>query len=311
MTFAVVGAGRLGTSLALALRNAGADLVGYTCRTSAGVSRAAAVLGIHGSADIPALVRVHAPAVDLYVLSVPDTALEGVARELAEALGAARSQMDRDPRIAVMHTSGATSTAVLATCADQGCLTLSFHPLQTFSDPAIGADRMAGATVAVTPGPGDDLEEAWRLGERIAGAIGVAAFRLGEEHRVLYHTAATMASNYLVTLAHVAENLLCAAGFPREAALPALLPLMGGALGNLTTQGSVAALTGPLSRGDTGTVAAHLSAIARDFPTRSMLYRELGLATLDIVRDRHEIAPETIDRLAHQLTSDPATRRQP
>ena len=71
------------------------------------------------------------------------------------------------------------------------------------------------------------------------------------------------------------------------------------------------ALTGPLSRGDTETVAAHLSALARDFPTVSMLYRELGLATLDIVRDRHEIAPETIDQLAHQLTPDPARRRQP
>jgi predicted short-subunit dehydrogenase-like oxidoreductase (DUF2520 family) len=258
-----------------------------------------------------ALVRAYAPRVNLYVLSVPDAALEGVARDLAEALGGARSSSDRDPRIAVMHTSGATSTAVLAACADWGCLTLSFHPLQTFSDPATGVDRLPGTTVAVTPGPGDDPEEAWRLAERIARALGVTAFRLGEEHRVLYHTAATMASNYLVTLANVAENLLCAAGFPREAALPGLLPLMRGAVDNLTNQGSVAALTGPLSRGDTETVAAHLSALARDFPTVSMLYRELGLATLDIVRDRHEIAPETIDQLAHQLTPDPARRRQP
>lgn len=205
-----------------------------------------------------------------------------------------------------MHTSGATSTAVLAACAARGCLTLSFHPLQTFGDPATGAERLAGATVAVTAGQGDDLEEASRLGERIARAIGASPFRLSEEHRVLYHTAATMASNYLVTLAHVAENLLCAAGFPREAALPALLPLMRGAVDNLTTQGSVAALTGPLSRGDAETVAAHLSVLAHDFPTTSMLYRDLGLATLDIVRDRHEIALETIEWLAHQLTSHPA-----
>jgi predicted short-subunit dehydrogenase-like oxidoreductase (DUF2520 family) len=261
--------------------------------------------------DVPALVQAHTPAVDLYVLSVPDAALAGVARELAAALSAARSPADRDPRIAVIHTSGATSTAVLAACADRGCLTLSFHPLQTFSDPATGVDRVQGATVAVTPGSGNDSEEAWRLGERMAKAVGAVAFRLGEEHRVLYHTAATMASNYLVTLAHVAENLLYAAGLPREVALPALLPLMRGAVDNLADRGSVAALTGPLSRGDAETVAGHLSALARSFPTISMLYRELGLATLDIVRDRHEVAPEAIDRLAHQLTSDPATRRQP
>lgn len=311
LTFAVVGAGRLGTSLALALRNAGADLAGYTCRTPAGASRAADFLGIPGFADMTALVRTHAAAVDLYVLSVPDAALGGVARELAGALGEAQSPADRDPRIAVMHTAGATSTAVLAACADRGCLTLSFHPLQTFSDPATSVDRLRGATVAVTPGPGDDPEGAWRLGERIARAIGAVAFRLREEHRVLYHAGATMASNYLVTLAHVAEGLLRAAGFPREAALSALLPLMRGAVENLENQGSVAALTGPLSRGDAETVAAHLSALTRDFPATSMLYRELGLATLDIVRDRHEIVPETIDRLTHQLSSDPARRRQP
>ena len=311
LTFAVVGAGRLGTSLALALRNAGADLAGYTCRTAEGAARAAGFLGIPGSIDIPALVRASASTVGIYVLSVPDAALKGAAHELAEALRTTQSPADHDARIAVLHTSGATSTSVLTACADQGCLTFSFHPLQTFSDPATGVDRLQGATVAVTPGPGGDPEEAWRLGERMARAVGAVAFRLGEEHRVLYHAAATMASNYLVTLANVSENLLCAVGFPREAALPALLPLMRGAVDNLERQGSVAALTGPLSRGDTETVASHLSALARYCPATSMLYQELGLATLDIVRDRHEIMEETIAQLARQLAPDPVTRRVP
>ena len=310
LTFAVVGAGRLGTSLALALRDAGADLAGYTCRTSAGASRAADLFGIPGFTDTPALVRACSPVVDLYVLSVPDAALEDVAHGLAEALAAVGSPADRRPRTAVMHTSGATSTTVLAACADRGCLTLSFHPLQTFGDPATSPERLAGSTIAVTAGPGDDPEGALRLGERIAWAVGASPFRLSEEHRVLYHAAATMASNYLVTLAHVAEDLLCTSGFSRETALPALLPLMRGAVENLNEQGSVAALTGPLSRGDVATVVAHLSALSRDSPTIGGLYRELGLATLDIVRDRHEIAPETIDQLAHQLASHPPRRRQ-
>jgi len=299
-----VGAGRLGTSLALTLRRAGADLAGYTCRTPAGAARAAGFLGNTGFTDIPALVRACASTVNLYVLSVPDTVLEGAAHELAEALSATRSPSRREPRIAVMHTSGATSTSVLAPCADQGCRTLSFHPLQTFSDPSTGVDRFRGAACAVTPGPGEDPEEAWRLGERIARAVGGVAFRLSEEHRVIYHAAATMASNYVVTLAHVAEDLLCAAGFPPEQALPALLPLVRGAVDNLDRQGPVAALTGPLSRGDAGTVASHLSALGS--PVASTLYRELGLATLDIVRIRNEISRETIARLTRQLTSVPA-----
>lgn len=300
LTFALVGAGRLGVSLAQALRVAGGRLVGFTCRTSAGVAGAADLLAISGSTDISAFVRAHAPAVDLFILCVPDSALRHVAAELAAALP------ERARGIAVMHTSGATSTTVLRPCADRGCYTLSFHPLQTFSDPALGADRFPGITVAITPGPGPDETAARRLGERLARAIGALPVRLNEEHRVLYHAAATMASNYLVTLSHVAEDLLCRAGFPGDAALPALLPLIRGAVDNLDRQGSVAALTGPLSRGDSATVTAHLDALAYESPAVSTLYRDLGLATLDIVRARSELSPESIDRLTHALTAIPA-----
>lgn len=274
--------------------------MGFTCRTSAGAARAADLLGISGSTDIPAFVRRHASAVDLYILCVPDAALAEVAVELATALPSS------DRRVAVVHTSGATSTAVLQVCADRGCSTLSFHPLQTFSDPALGADRLRGTTIAITPGPGTDETAAWRLGERVARAIGALPVRVTEEHRVLYHAAATMASNYLVTLCHVAEDLLCRAGFPRDAALPALLPLVRGAVDNLDRRGSVAALTGPLSRGDTVTVTAHLAALADEAPAMRTLYRDLGLSTLDIVRTRHELTPETIDRLTNMLTAIPA-----
>lgn len=274
--------------------------MGFTCRTSAGVARAANLLGICGSTDVPSFVRTNASVVDLYILCVPDAALADVAVELATSLPSS------DRRVTVMHTSGATSTTVLQACADRGCRTLSFHPLQTFSDPALGADRLRGITVAITPGPRPDETAAWRLGERIARAIGALPVRVTEEHRLLYHAAATMASNYLVTLCHVAEDLLCRAGFPRDAALPTLLPLIRGAVDNLDRQGSVAALTGPLSRGDTMTVTAHLAALADEAPAMSTLYRDLGLATLDIVRTRHELTPDTIDRLTYILTAIPA-----
>ncbi len=245
----------------------------------------------------------------LYLVCVPDDAIEHVADTLAEALADGTSPAARTIGaswpLAVAHTSGATSTAALAACGRAGALTLAVHPLQTFSDPASGPRRLEGTAMAVTPGLPETAGEAWLLGERIAHAVGARPFLLQEEDRVLYHAAATIASNYLVTVAHVAEDLFTQAGFPPGEALPALLPLMRGALDNLAQQGSVAALTGPLSRGDVATVSAHISELADRAPAHLPMYRRLGEATLEIVRLRATVAPATVAALAALLADTP------
>lgn len=296
MRFALVGAGRLGASLALALQEAGAVLTGFVCTTDAGRHRAETVLNARPAASLGDLVAARPTH---YILAVPDGALPGVAAELAAALPARPTSPTRPP--VVLHTSGATSVAVLTACGERGALTLAFHPLQTFSDPVTGSKRFAGSAVAVTPPPGSPGLQSVEEGFAIARGLGAHPFLLPDDRRAVYHAAATMASNYLVTLERCAEDLFVLAGMPRAKALSLFLPLAQAALDNVRTQGGVAALTGPLSRGDETTVSAHLQALEAFAPHLLPLYRQMGMQTLDLVSARGQVHPEVITRLAHLL----------
>jgi predicted short-subunit dehydrogenase-like oxidoreductase (DUF2520 family) len=310
LRFAIIGAGRLGGSLALALRAAGAVLTGYTAHSPEGRARADAWLGGVATVHLDDLV---ARAPDLYVVSVPDRALDEVAAELGAALAAAGTRQapaspTATPGVApvVAHTSGATSVRVLDPCLRAGAATLVFHPLQTFTDPSTGCDRFAGTAVAITGGSSETGSPAVVLGFAVAVMLGAKPFLLPDDKRSLYHAAASVACNYFVTLEHHAESLFVEAGLPPANALSVFLPLVRATLDNMATQGTVKALTGPLSRGDVKTVAAHLTALASDAPHLLSLYRTLGLATLDIVRARQEVDPALVDRLTLLLGQDDA-----
>ena len=324
-------------SFALALRSAGATVVGHTCRTPGGRSAAEAVLGTPSSPSIPAVVAAaFAPdravrsgsqppdELIVFLLTVPDRELPTVASALAEAVSrhtgaasswAGSSRADSSspaPSWAAVHTSGATSVTVLSPCAATGALTLSLHPLQTFSDPLRGAAALRGAAMAVTPGPDPDrAAEARSVGEQLARSVGGRPFLLDEDHRSLYHAAATVASNYLVTLEHVAEHLFQLAGIPEEEALPALLPLVRGAVDNIEAQGTVRSLTGPLSRGDLETLAAHVSALLAKAPESVDLYRVLGTATLGVVRRRGELPDAVIHSMEKIMSGIAESETQP
>jgi predicted short-subunit dehydrogenase-like oxidoreductase (DUF2520 family) len=191
---------------------------------------------------------------DLLLIATGDAAIEGVCRELAAQL---------PDNAGVIHFSGATSVHVLdAAPGPKACV----HPLQTVSNDR-GPDQLEGAFAAVT---GDH-----QLGDRLARDLGMTPFPLADEAKPLYHAASAFASNYLVTLTHVAAGLLERAGLEHDLALQALRPLQERTL-------EVAGLqpTGPIARGDADTVAAHLAAVG---PELAPLYRALGRATLPLV----------------------------
>ena len=322
MRFALIGAGRLGASLALALREAEAELTGFVCATDAGRARAEGVLRMRPALGLEELVATRPTH---YILTVPDGVLANVAARLAcllppaSAPGTARATdtdgasaghraMSADgaanrgaDRPFVIHTSGATSVSVLAGCEQKGAATLAFHPLQTFSEPVGGSKRFAGSAVAVTPSPEAADLQSRDEGFAIAHALEARPFLLPDDLRALYHAAATVASNYLVALEHCADTLFVLSGMPREESLSLFLPLARAALDNVSAQGPVAALTGPLSRGDESTISAHLTALEIHAPHLLPLYRQLGLQTLDLVRTRGEVHPDVITRLARLL----------
>ena len=313
LRFVVIGAGRLGASLALALRAKGASLLGFTAHSAAGRARAENWLGGRAFAHTPDVVSL---TPELYLVAVPDQALPEVAAELG-ALLAAQLKPDAPPspvptpadvplgagRPVVAHTSGATSVSVLEPCERAGASTLVFHPLQAFSDPANGCERFAGAAIAITPSELGQGTRAASLGFTLAGMLGALPFLLADNRRQLYHAAATFACNYLVTLQYHAERLFVKSGLPAEDALSLFLPLVEATLDNVQAQGPVKALTGPLSRGDSKTIAAHLAALATDAPHLLPAYRALGVATLDLVRSRGDIDVTVLAELAALLGS--------
>jgi predicted short-subunit dehydrogenase-like oxidoreductase (DUF2520 family) len=189
-------------------------------------------------------------APELVLLCVPDSAIASVAREVP--LG---------PWIA--HVSGATPLASLAPHVRR----FSVHPLQTFTR-SRGAEQLDGAWAAVTGETGEALVAARWLAE----TLGLRPFELADDRRTLYHAGAVFASNYVVALEHAAAALFESAGAPREA----LVPLMTRTIENGFE------LTGPISRGDWGTVEAHRSAIRAVRPELEHLYETLAGATVTL-----------------------------
>jgi predicted short-subunit dehydrogenase-like oxidoreductase (DUF2520 family) len=184
---------------------------------------------------------------DLILLCVPD-----------RAIAAAAAAVSAGPWMA--HVSGATPLAALTPHTRR----FSVHPLQTFTR-ARGAEQIDGAWAAVT---GED-DDARRRGRWLAETLGLTPFDLADDQRALYHAGASMASNFLVTLHRAATRALAGAGAPPAA----LEPLMRRTIDNGFD------LTGPIQRGDTATVEAHLAALTAALPDLLPLYRALAAAT--------------------------------
>lgn len=259
-----MGAGRVGTALAVLLQRAGHDITAVAGREATGARAAEYLPGVPVLAE-----REASLAGELVLLAVPDDAVEPTAIRLAEA-AALR------PGAWVAHVSGALGLDVLATALAAGARRVAIHPLQTVPDVGSALERIPGSAMAVTA----DDEEGAALGERLALDVGARPFRLADERRPLYHAAAVFASNYLVTIAGVAEDLLREAGVPDPAGV--LLPLAGASLENVGRMGPAGALTGPAVRGDAGTVARNLQALRAAAPRAVPGYVELCRLALDL-----------------------------
>jgi predicted short-subunit dehydrogenase-like oxidoreductase (DUF2520 family) len=285
----IVGAGRAGGALARALATVGWPVVAVASRTPASAARLAAALT--GASAVAGPQEV-ADRADLVFLTVPDAAIGPVAASVAWR-----------PSQAVVHTSGVDSLAPLAPARQAGALAGSLHPLQTFA-PSPAADPLApfaGITCALE----GDAALLPRL-EAVVAALGARPLRLPAEAKPLYHAAAVVASNYLVTLLHLAAELWDAFGVDERTAISALLPLVQGAVDNVAAHGPRRALTGPIARGDVATVEKHLSAIARARPEALAPYRALALATLALARSAGSLSPEAAAALGASLAADSA-----
>jgi predicted short-subunit dehydrogenase-like oxidoreductase (DUF2520 family) len=257
---AVVGPGRVGGALALALAQAGDRVVAYVPRPDAG-GRSAAFEALVPDAAPSALDRLPSHAVDLVVVATPDDALAGVGRAAALADAVAPGQR-------WVHTAGGAGPEVLGPVAAAGGRVAACHPAMTFPDAAEGARRLPGTPWAVTAAP-EDLGWAAALVADLGGRpVPVAA-----RDRRLYHAGLALASNATTGVVALARDLLRGAGVEDPAAF--LIPLVVASAEGGARRG-VDALTGPVRRGDARTVRGHLEELARSYPEALPAYRALA-----------------------------------
>jgi predicted short-subunit dehydrogenase-like oxidoreductase (DUF2520 family) len=202
------------------------------------------------------------------LIAVSDSAIESVASALDMQSGV------------VLHTCGncgPEALRALGVAVFRGAI----HPLQTISDPGTGAAALHGAAFAIS---GDAPAVAWA--EQIARAANGRILRISDERRPLYHAAAVMASNYITALLSAAQTLLIAADVNPDDALAALGPIARGSLDNVLRQGPMAALTGPIERGDVPTISSHLAALKEIPGPIPLLYCAAGLQALELAREK-------------------------
>jgi predicted short-subunit dehydrogenase-like oxidoreductase (DUF2520 family) len=290
LTVGVVGAGRVGAVLSAALRAAGHDVVAAAGESDASRGRIEALLPGVPRRKPTAVAR----ASDLLLLAVPDDMLRNVATMLAESGAIHPGQL-------VVHTSGRHGLAVLEPARAVGARVAAMHPAMTFTGTAVDLDRLPGTVFGLTA----DAAERDAANALVAD-LGGTPMWVPEEMRTLYHAGLAHGANHLVTLVTEAMEILSAAG----AADPAgtLRPLLTAALDNALVQGD-AALTGPIVRGDLGTVRAHLEDITANAPHTLRSYVALARATLNRAVTDGRIVPIRAARIRELL--DAAESRKP
>ena len=258
----ILGAGRAGRGLARAFRVSGVEVVGlHGRRADTGEDTVTA-------GPFPAT----ALRASVILVAVRDAQLEGALGEIAAA--------PFDRQAVVLHASGSADPRGLTSLREQGHPCGTFHPLVPIADPARAAELFNDAWVGVD---GDGAAVA--TADRLASKLGAHTLRIPEGEKARYHAAAVLASNFPTVLATLAALLLADAGVPPHDSWNAVRALMRGAVLNLDTDTPLAALTGPVVRGDAETVRRHLDALA-GAPELRRVYVELSRAAVEIARAR-------------------------
>ena len=280
-SIALIGAGRLGQSLALALAAAGQPPLAVASRSAQHAqSLAARVPGCRAVTLDEAV-----SAADLILLTVPDDAIESVAASLPWRAGQS-----------VVHCSGATELSALDAAATRGAQVGGFHPLQIFSDPERAADLIAGSSVVIEAEP--PLRQCLL---DLAELLRMKPMTLPPGARAAYHGAANFAASFLLSMLDEAVQVWSRIGLPPEQSLQALLPLARGTLESAAAKGLPGALSGALSRGDVGVVQRHLQALDALGGEHGGFYRELSLRQLSLAKASERLDNETLMRLKDVL----------
>ncbi len=265
-----IGAGTVGTALAVLLSSQGYRVAAVSSRSAASAEMLANLVE-----DCPAIGdnQAVADAAEFVFITTPDDAIAGAASRVKWHAGQS-----------VVHCSAADSTDILEPARKAGAQVGVFHPLQSYASVKQAIDNTPGSTFAL-----EAEEPLLTTLKQMAMSLEGRWIELKADDKTAYHISAVMACNYLVTLAKLATDLWQGFSVPQEQAIQALLPLLRGTLSNLETMGIPQCLTGPIARGDTGTIRKHVKMLEKSAPSMLAAYRELGLQTIPIALAKGKI----------------------
>ncbi|MFA5368168.1 MAG: DUF2520 domain-containing protein [Dehalococcoidia bacterium] len=273
-----IGTGTAGTALAVSLHTAGYSIVAASDVNLSSTQRFATMVPdcrtCQNNQDV-------VDSADLIFITTPDDIIAPIAASLKWHSGQS-----------VVHCSGAASLDILAPAREDGAITGAMHPLQTFAGVSQAIENIPGSTFAI-----EAVEPLFTTLRDMAVAMGGTCIKLNPGDKVLYHAAAVLSCNYLVTLVKLATELYKSFGIEPQQATQALMPLLQGTLNNIGSVGIPDCLTGPIARGDTGTIRKHIDAMEQSTPQALDAYLEMGLQTIPIALEKGKIDNKTADIL--------------
>jgi len=279
-----IGAGTVGTALATRLSQKGARIIAASSRSLTSAERLASSLPHCHACSSPQEV---ADVAELIFITTPDDAIAQVANEV-----------HWHPGKSVVHCSGAHSLDILKPANQAGTNVGSFHPLQTFADINQAVENLPGSTFAI-----EAEEPLLSTLKELTSLLDGNWIELKPGDKVVYHAAAVFACNYMVTLVELATDLWQTFGVPQKEATKALIPLLRGTVNNINNIGLPDCLTGPISRGDLGTISKHLTALEDKNPSLLAAYKQLGLHTIPIALGKGKINEHKAEELKTLFTN--------
>jgi predicted short-subunit dehydrogenase-like oxidoreductase (DUF2520 family) len=273
-----IGAGTTGTALAVRLSQKGYPVLAVSSRSLVPAQRLAELAAnckVYESAQEVANVS------ELVFITTPDDTIAKIAGETQWHAGQG-----------VVHCSGAHSVDILEPARQLGANVGSFHPLQTFAGVNQAIDNLPGSAFAL-----EAEEPLLSTLKEFASVLEGSWAELKPGDKPLYHAAAVFVSNYLVTLVKLALDLWQEFGVPPEEATKALLPLLKGTVNNIENIGLPNCLTGPVARGDLGTISKHLSVLNNRNSSLLSTYKELGLQTIPIALAKGKVDEKRAEEL--------------
>jgi len=270
MKIGFIGAGKVGTSLGNYFSQKGLSLSGYYSKSISSSQRSAKLTGSSFFEDLDSLLK----GSEIVFITTGDDAIDDVVNTLRKSPHLNKNHI-------LVHTSGALSSDIFEPMEKLRCGVCSLHPIMTFSEVTTPVKDLE-VTKFTLEGNTNGKDEIGKILKTTNNEF----FIIDKESKILYHAAACVLSNYMVTLIDTGFEMLKKAGIEQEKISPAFLPLITVTLNNVKKSGTINALTGPLARGDENTISKHLDAIESTMPEALNFYQTMGIATLNMIKDK-------------------------